>query len=148
MGASGSRYAGKVALVTGAAGGIGRATAERLASEGARVLLADLPGSPLEAAAASLGARGLACPADVTRPEDVERAVARAERELGGLDFLVNNAGIEGAAAPIEEYPLDLFDRVLAVNVRGVFLGMRYAAPALRRRGGGAIVNVASVAGL
>jgi NAD(P)-dependent dehydrogenase (short-subunit alcohol dehydrogenase family) len=142
------RYVGKVALVTGAGGGIGRATAERLAREGARVLLADLPGPGLEAAAAALGASGLACPTDVTRTEDVERAVARAERELGGLDLLVNNAGIEGALAPIEDYPLEVFDRVLAVNVRGVFLGMRHAVPALRRRGGGAIVNLASVAGV
>jgi NAD(P)-dependent dehydrogenase (short-subunit alcohol dehydrogenase family) len=145
---SAGRYAGKVALVTGAGGGIGRATAERLAREGARVLLADLPGPGLEATGAALGASGLACATDVTRSEDVERAVARAERELGGLDLLVNNAGIEGAVAPIEDYPLELFDRVLAVNVRGVFLGMRHAVPALRRRGGGAIVNLASVAGV
>src|SRR5262245_12874883 len=148
MSGNAGRYAGKVALVTGAAGGIGRATAERLAREGARVLLADLPGSGLEAAAAALGPRGLPCPTDVTIPEAVERAVARAESELGGLDLLVNNAGIEGAVAPIEAYPLEVFDQVLAVNVRGVFLGIRYAAPALRRRGGGAIVNVASVAGV
>ena len=142
------RYTGKVALVTGAAGGIGRATARRLADEGARVLLADLPGSGLDEVAAALGAQGLACPTDVTRSEEVERAVAMAERELGGLDLLVNNAGIEGAVASIETYPLELFDRVMAVNVRGVFLGMRHAAPALRRRGGGAIVNLASVAGV
>jgi NAD(P)-dependent dehydrogenase (short-subunit alcohol dehydrogenase family) len=142
------RYTGKVALVTGAAGGIGRATARRLAGEGARVLLADLPGSGLDEVAAALGAQGLACPTDVTRSEEVERAVAMAERELGGLDLLVNNAGIEGAVASIETYPLELFDRVMAVNVRGVFLGMRHAAPALRRRGGGAIVNLASVAGV
>jgi NAD(P)-dependent dehydrogenase (short-subunit alcohol dehydrogenase family) len=90
----------------------------------------------------------VAVAADVTRPEDFEALVARAERELGGLDLLVNNAGIEGVVAPIESYPLDVFDRVLAVNVRGVFLGMRAAAPALRRRGGGAIVNLASVAGV
>ena len=148
MNENAGRYAGKVALVTGAGGGIGQATARRLAREGARVLLAELPGESLEAIAAALGSRGLACPTDVTRPEEVERAVALAERELGGLDLLVNNAGIEGAVAPIEDYPLELFDRVLAVNVRGVFLGMRHAAPALRRRGGGAIVNLASVAGL
>jgi NAD(P)-dependent dehydrogenase (short-subunit alcohol dehydrogenase family) len=148
MSGNDGRYAGKVALVTGAGGGIGAATSERLAREGARVLLADLPGPGLDAVAAALGARGLACPTDVTVPEQVQRAVASAERELGGLDLLVNNAGIEGAVIPFEEYPVELFDRVLAVNVRGVFLGMRYAAPALRRRGGGAIVNLASVAGL
>jgi len=145
------RYDGKVALVTGAAGGIGRASAERLCREGAAVLLADLPGSPLEAAAESAGAAGgraLAAFADVTREAEVEALVARAERELGGLDLLVNNAGIEGVVAPLESYPLDVFDRVLAVNVRGVFLGLRFGGPALRRRGGGAIVNLASVAGV
>jgi NAD(P)-dependent dehydrogenase (short-subunit alcohol dehydrogenase family) len=145
------RYAGKVALITGAGGGIGRATAERLASEGAALLLADVAEAALAEgaeAARQAGARVVAAAADVTRPEDFEALVARAERELGGLDLLVNNAGIEGVVAPIESYPLDVFDRVLAVNVRGVFLGMRAAAPALRRRGGGAIVNLASVAGV
>ena len=145
------RYGGKVALVTGAAGGIGRATAERLAREGASLLLADLPGSALEAAAEAVraaGARAVAAPADVAREADFQTLVERAERELGGLDLLVNNAGIEGVVAPIESYPLDVFDRVLAVNVRGVFLGLRFAGPVLRRRGGGAIVNLASVAGV
>lgn len=145
------RYAGKVALITGAGGGIGRATAERLASEGAALLLADVAEDALAEsteAARQAGARVLAAAADVTRLEDFEALVARAERELGGLDLLVNNAGIEGVVAPIESYPLDVFDRVLAVNVRGVFLGMRAAAPALRRRGAGAIVNLASVAGV
>jgi NAD(P)-dependent dehydrogenase (short-subunit alcohol dehydrogenase family) len=145
------RYGGKVALITGAGGGIGRATAERLAGEGAALLLADVaePARQERAGAArKAGARVVAAAADVTRPEDFEALAARAERELGGLDLLVNNAGIEGVVAPIESYPLDVFDRVLAVNVRGVFLGMRAAAPALRRRGGGAIVNLASVAGV
>ena len=145
------RYDGKVALVTGAAGGIGRATVERLAHEGAAVLLADLPGSALEAVAEAVrasGARAVAAAADVTREAEFQALVERAERELGGLDLLVNNAGIEGVVAPIESYPLEVFDRVLAVNVRGVFLGLRCAGPVLRRRGGGAIVNLASVAGV
>ena len=148
---SAARYAGKVALVTGAAGGIGLATAERLAAEGASLLLADLPGSALEAAAEAAraaGARALAVSGDVTSEAEFQAFVERAERELGGLDLLVNNAGIEGVVAPIESYPLDVFDRVLAVNVRGVFLGLRFGGPALRRRGGGAIVNLASVAGV
>jgi NAD(P)-dependent dehydrogenase (short-subunit alcohol dehydrogenase family) len=145
------RYRDKVALITGAGGGIGRASAERLASEGASLVLADVAEAALVEsadAARQAGTRVLAAVADVTRPEDFDALVARAEHELGGLDLLVNNAGIEGAVAPIESYPLDVFDRVLAVNVRGVFLGMRAAAPALRRRGGGAIVNLASVAGV
>jgi NAD(P)-dependent dehydrogenase (short-subunit alcohol dehydrogenase family) len=152
------RYLGKVALITGAGGGIGRATAERLAGEGAALLLADVAEPALAESADAArkagarvvadGVRVVAVAADVARLEDFEALVARAERELGGLDLLVNNAGIEGVVAPIESYPLDVFDRVLAVNVRGVFLGMRAAAPALRRRGGGAIVNLASVAGV
>jgi NAD(P)-dependent dehydrogenase (short-subunit alcohol dehydrogenase family) len=145
-----SRYAGKVAVITGASGGIGRATAIRLASEGASLLLADLASTPLaEAAAAARGApRVETLAVDVSREDDVKHMIETAEQRLGGLDLLVNNAGIEGVVTPIEQYPLDVFDRVLAVNVRGVFLGVKHAAPALRRRGGGAIVNLASVAGL
>src|SRR5439155_6817316 len=77
-----------------------------------------------------------------------EQSAAEIERRFGGVDFLFNNAGIEGAVAPLTEYPDDVFDRVLAVNVRGVWLGMKAMAPRLRARGGGAIVNTASTAGL
>jgi 3alpha(or 20beta)-hydroxysteroid dehydrogenase len=145
-----SRYAGKVAIVTGASGGIGCATARRLASEGASLLLADLPGPGLAASAESAQAAGRVetLAVDVSREDDVMRMIETAVAHFGGLDLLVNNAGIEGVVAPIEEYPVDVFDRVLAVNARGVFLGVKHAAPALRRRGGGAIVNLASVAGL
>lgn len=145
------RYVGKVALVTGAAGGIGFATAVRLAREGASLVLADLTEAELVAVAdavRAVGGRAAAAAADVSRLADFEALVARAESEFGGLDLLVNNAGIEGVVAPLESYPIDVFDRVLAVNVRGVFLGMRAAGPALRRRGAGAIVNLASVAGV
>jgi len=141
----------RVAVVTGAAGGIGLAAVERLTREGVRVVALDLEGSDLDAAvAAAEGARGeaVAVPGDVTRAVDWEGAFGEAERRFGGVDFLFNNAGIEGVVAPIESYPRDVFERVLAVNVTGVFLGIQHAMPALRARGGGAIVNTSSVAGL
>ena len=137
------RFDGKVAIVTGAAGGIGRATVELLASEGARVLATDLA----KVAAPSIGEVRTE-EHDVASAADWARVVARAESELGGLDVLVNNAGIEGEVAPLESASEEVLDQVLAVNVKGVFLGMKTAIPALRRRGGGAIVNIASVAGV
>ncbi len=148
---SAHRYAGKVAVITGAAGGIGRATAERLAAEGAKVVVTDLASPQLEETAAVVRAAGgeaLALAVDVTREDDVKRMIAEAERVYRGIDLLVNNAGIEGAVTPLEDYPVEMFDRVLAVNVRGVFLGLKHGGPAIIRRGGGAIVNLASVAGV
>ena len=145
------RFAGKVAIVTGAAGGIGRATCELLARDGARIVAVDLERGALDAVLASvaeLGSEALAVAADVSRADDVRRYVDEGLRGFGGIDYLVNNAGIEGVVVPIEDYPEDVFDRVLAVNVRGVFLGLKYAYPALRARGGGAIVNLSSVAGI
>ena len=144
------RFEGRVIIVTGAAGGIGRAAAGRLAREGARVVAVDLKDALDEGVAAleSTGAEVLGVAADVTRAAEVEGYVAAAERRFGRVDGLFNNAGIEGAVAPIDAYPDDAFERVLAVNVTGVFLGIKHVIPALRRRGGGAVVNTASVAGL
>ena len=142
---------GRVAIVTGAAGGIGRATAVRLARDGARVIATDLKDAPLDETASgieSVGGEAVIAAHDVTAFDDWQRVVSEATSRFGGLDVLVNNAGIEGVVAPIEQSPEDVFDRVMAVNVKGVFLGMKAALPAMRERGGGAIVNVASVAGL
>jgi 3alpha(or 20beta)-hydroxysteroid dehydrogenase len=145
------RFGGKVVVITGGAGGIGRATAVRFASEGANVAVVDLPNSAIDEtvqAVAEAGGTALPIGADVTKSSDVERYVAETVRRFGGIDYLFNNAGIEGFIGSLVEYPEDAFDRVLAVNVKGVWLGMKYVGPALRERGGGAIVNTASVAGL
>ena len=146
-----ARFRGKTAVVTGGAGGIGRAAAVRFASEGARVVLVDLPGTGLADSVAAVeraGGEALAVPADVTRRADVERYVEAALGRFGGLDAFFNNAGILGAVSPLVDYPEETFDRVLAVNVKAVWLGMKVVAPVLRGRGGGAIVNTASIAGL
>ena len=145
------RFECKVAVVTGAAGGIGRASVELFAREGAAVVAVDLPGSPLEevvAAAEKQGAEALAVAADVTQAADVERYVAESVARFGGIDAFFNNAGVEGAVVPFEQYPDDVFDQVIAVNVKGVFLGMKHVAPVMCERGGGSIVNTSSVAGM
>ena len=142
---------GKVAVVTGAAGGIGRATALRFVADGASVGLVDLAGPALDAvltAVMALGGSAVAVPADVTRADEVERYAATVARDLGGINILFNNAGILGPPLPLIDYPEDAFDRVLAVNLKGVWLGMKAVAPYMRARGGGAIVNTSSRLGL
>ena len=146
-----SRFQDKVVIVTGAAGDIGRETARRFAVEGARVVVVDFDADRVAALAGELQAEGFACTsvvADVSREEDVKNYLERACAEYGGVDVLFNNAGMEGECSDISECDLDDFDRVMAVNVRGVVLGMKYVVPVMRARGGGAIVNTASVAGL
>jgi NAD(P)-dependent dehydrogenase (short-subunit alcohol dehydrogenase family) len=145
------RFEGKVVVITGAAGGIGKAAAERFAAEGASVVAVDLAGSALDdvvSAIEAAGSRGLAVPADVSRSSDVERYVKAAKERFGGIDAFFNNAGIEGWVGPTTQYPEDMFDKVIAVNLKGVFLGIKYVVPVMLERGGGAIVNTASVAGL
>jgi NAD(P)-dependent dehydrogenase (short-subunit alcohol dehydrogenase family) len=145
------RFEGKVALVTGAAGGIGRATVECLSRGGARVVATDLKDAAIDETAAAVeraGGEVLTAAHDVSSWGDWQRVVAQAVSRFGGVDYLVNNAGIEGAIAGIEDSPEDVFDQVLAVNVKGVFLGMKAVIPLMRERQGGAIVNLASVAGV
>ena len=151
MQAANKRFQNKVVIVTGAAGDIGRATVRRFAGEGANVVAVDLDADAAVALADALKTEGLqiiAKGANVTREADVKAYVDHAYSEYGGVDVLFNNAGIEGQCTDISECDLADFDRVMAVNVRGVLLGMKYVVPVMRERGGGAIVNTASVAGL
>ncbi|MDE2515842.1 MAG: glucose 1-dehydrogenase [Rhodospirillales bacterium] len=139
------RLAGKVALITGAASGMGAATARLFAAQGAAVMLADQLLAEGEREAAAIGA--LFQPLDVTDPAQWDAAVAAAEARFGKLDILVNNAGISGSAVA-DKLDLDAWDRLMAVNARGVFLGTRAVIPAMRRAGGGAIVNLSSISGV
>src|SRR5882724_3456653 len=146
-----ARFTGKVVLITGGAGGIGRATAVRFASEGARVVVVDLAAAALRqsvAAVEKVDGEVHAVEADVTRAADVERYAAAAVERFGGIDVFFNNAGVLGALRPLVDYPEETFDRVIAVNLKAVWLGMKAIAPRLRARGGGAIVNTASVVGM
>ncbi len=145
------RFAGKAAVVTGAAGGIGRAACVRFAQDGARVIAVDLAGSDLDetvAAVANAGGECIAVEADVTQEADVARYVSQAITAYGRIDAFFNNAGVEGVRSPLTDLDEADFDRVIAVNLKGVWLGMKHVAPAMRGSGGGAIVNTASIAGL
>ena len=145
------RFSGKVAVVTGAGSGIGRATALRLAAEGASLVLIDLANGPLADCAAAIehaGGHAVAVEGDVTSRADIERYVRTAIAKFGGIDIFFNNAGILGVVSPLLEYPEDMFDKVIAVNVKAVWLGMKLVAPAIIARGGGVIVNTASIAGI
>ena len=143
------RLDGKIALITGAAGGIGRAAATLFADEGARVALVDLDEAALQDTVGTIGEdRASYTVADVTRPDQTQRYVSAAVDRWGGVDVYLANAGIEGTLSPIDEYPIEVFDRVMAVNVRGVWLGIRCVFPVMRQRGGGSIVVTSSTAGI
>jgi NAD(P)-dependent dehydrogenase (short-subunit alcohol dehydrogenase family) len=140
---------GRVAVVTGGAGAIGHATAMCLACAGADILLVDINSEALEArrgAVAALGVRVETCTADVSRASDVAGYVARALQAFGRIDAFFNNAGIEGKLAPTHEYEEADFDRIIAVNLKGVFLGLRHVLPVMLRQERGAIVNTGSIA--
>jgi NAD(P)-dependent dehydrogenase (short-subunit alcohol dehydrogenase family) len=144
------RFDGRVVVITGAAGGIGRATAERLGGEGARLVLVDIAEAGLarsEAAVRAAGGEAITVCADVTEAAGVERYASAAADRWGGIDGFFNNAGILGPVSPLVDYPEEGFDRVMAVNVRAVWLGLKVVGKAMIARGGGAIVNTASIAG-
>ena len=143
------RLDNKVAIITGGAGGIGLQAGRLFAQEGAKVLLVDLHENALKEAVQTIGNDAVRyCAADVTQPDQTQRYIQAAVEQFGGVDILLANAGIEGEVKPITDYAIDTFDQVMAVNVRGVWLGLKYAAPEIAKRGGGSIVITSSVAGV
>jgi cyclopentanol dehydrogenase len=142
---------GKVALISGGARGQGAAEAETFTREGARVVFGDIrdaEGRKVEAAIRAAGGEATYVHLDVTSEADWESAVKTATSRYGRLDILINNAGILIPRVPIEERTAAEWDQVMAVNAKGVFLGTKHAIPAMRRSGGGSIVNISSVAGI
>ena len=143
-----SRLPGKVALITGGASGIGEGTVRLFAREGASVLIADIQDDQGARLAAELGARVAYVHTDVSHEADVQSAVAEAVRRFGRLDCIFNNAGFGGVGGRIEAIDIAGFDQTIGVLLRGVLLGMKHAAPVMKRQGGGSIISTASVAGL
>ncbi|RTE52405.1 SDR family oxidoreductase [Arenibacter aquaticus] len=141
------RLNNKVAIITGGAGGIGLATAQLFLKEGAKVLIVDLDKELLENASEGRGAKNLSyCVADVSKSEDTKKYVDTALERYGKIDIFFANAGIEGTSRPISQYPEEIFDRVLAVNLKGVWLGCKHVLPKMKE--GGSVMITSSVAGL
>ena len=141
------KLANKTAIITGGAGSIGKTTAKLFLEEGAEILLVDLEEEALKSAVAELGNKNVSyCVADVTKANDVKRYAEEAVKKMGKIDIFFNNAGIEGVVKPITDYPEDIFDKVMAVNVKGIWLGNKYVVPQMRD--GGSIILSSSVAGI
>jgi NAD(P)-dependent dehydrogenase (short-subunit alcohol dehydrogenase family) len=142
-----AKLTNKVALITGGAGAIGTATAKLFLQEGAKVVLVDLKEDVLKKTAAELNNSNVSyIAADVSKAADVQKYVQHAVKTFGKIDIFFNNAGIEGVVKPIPEYPEEVFDRIMNVNVKGVWLGLKYVLPEMKD--GGSIINTSSVAGL
>lgn len=140
---------GKVAIITGGSGGIGGAAARLFAAEGCRVMLVDLDAAALQGVVADIGDdRAAYTVADVSDSPQTQTYVAATIERFGGVDIALLNAGIEGRLDSIADMPEEMFDKVIGVNVRGVFLGLKYIMPAMRARGGGSIVITSSTAGI
>jgi 2-dehydro-3-deoxy-L-rhamnonate dehydrogenase (NAD+) len=141
------RFEGKTGIVTGSARGIGRAIAERLAREGARVMIADVDETTAQATASAIGAGAIAYRLDVTSVASWEAAVGTAAAAWGRLDILVNNAGIAGRSAPAWELSIEEWQQVIDIDLTGVFFGCRAVLPTMIGQGYGRIVNISSIAG-
>lgn len=145
-----TRFENKVVIVTGGASGLGLASAQRMAQEGARLVLVDLKEDTLDNAASSMegGERPLTIAADVSDPDQVRNYVAKTMEAFGRIDAFFNNAGIEGKQNSTEDFGNDEFNKVVGINLNGVFYGMAEVLKVMRRQGSGAIVNTASVGGI
>lgn len=140
----------KVSIITGAASGIGRAAAIKIANEGSKVIVSDLNedgGRKTVEMVEKKGGSALFVKADASSAKDNEMLVNEAVKHFGGLHLAVNNAGVGGPSAPTGEYPIEGWDKVISINLSGVFYGMRYQIPAMIKSGGGSIVNIASILG-
>jgi len=146
MTAYSGRFAGRMAIVTGGASGLGKCSAERIIQEGGQVSLWDLNADALAAAAAEIGAQHFVA-LDVSDADAVAAAAAEADKILGKIDILIASAGITGATVPVHEFPIDSWKRVVDINLNGVFYCSRAVVPFMLENGYGRIVNVASVAG-
>ena len=142
------RLAGKIALVTGAASGFGEGIARKFAAEGAKVVVADRDGEGAARAATRLGGEAIGVRADVTGLADVQAMVEAAQARFGGLDILVNNAGMGHVPQPLEDLSEDDFDRILAVNVKAIYLAAKVVVPRFKAQKRGVILNIASTAGV
>ena len=142
------RLNGKTAFVTGAGSGIGKCIAETYVREGARVALADINGDAAKSAARAIGNNAIALACDVSKKADIDRTVGEFLAAFGALDILVNNAGTTHVNKPVLEIDEPEFDRIFAINVKGVFLACQAVVPIFRKRGGGVIINIGSTAGL
>ena len=141
-------FSGQVALVTGAAGGIGRAVALALVQVGAKVLLVDIAkeaGLQTQSLIENIGGEAMFVQADVSDPEQVQNYVNTAMQTWGRIDIFMNNAAWQGEIHSLVDYPLDVFEKVMSINVRGVFLGLKYVLPIMIQQGKGTVVNTASL---
>jgi 3-oxoacyl-[acyl-carrier protein] reductase len=145
------RFDGKTVVVTGAGGGFGEGIAKRFADMGGQVVVADIRGDEAERVAGEIvaaGGKAVAVAADMTRNGAVARVAATAVATFGGVDMLINNAGMTHKNQPMLEVDEETFDKVYAINVKSIYLGARHFVPEMRKRGGGVIVNIASTAGI